>query len=231
MSMIQDNLVRILDRIKQISTRLGRNPDDIILIGVTKFADVAQVKEAVRSGVVHIGENRVQEARTRFLALGELSAQVTKHMIGHLQTNKVKQALEIFDVIQSVDSIKLAGALDAQASKRNKSIDILVQVNASGEKQKFGVPSSEVVAVIDEMANFTHLRVQGLMTIAPLGQDKNVIRQCFRDLRGLRDQVAEKFTGTANIAMKYLSMGMTDDFEIALEEGANMVRIGRAIFQ
>ena len=155
---------------------------------------------------------------------------MTRHMIGHLQTNKVKHALEIFDCIQPVDSKKLANALEARAAKINKKIDILVQVNTAEEGQKFGIALSDTFALIDVITQLKHIQLLGLMTMAPLGADGTIIRQCFRDLRLLRGRVIERFSGFPNISMKYLSMGMSDDFETALEEGSNMVRIGRAIF-
>ena len=229
--MIRDNLARIRGCIEAVCRRTGRDPRGITLVGVTKFADIPQIKEAIKSGLTHIGENKVQDARKKFSALQDSGVKVTRHMIGHLQTNKVKHALEIFDLIQSIDSAKLAAAIEAQAAKLNKNIDVLLQVNTAGEEQKFGAAPSGVFALIEEMAKFKHIRLFGLMTMAPLTQDKEIIRRCFRDLRLLRDQVSGRFPAGERLEMKYLSMGMTADYEIALEEGANMVRIGRAIFQ
>ena len=229
--MIRDNIARVLDNIAQVCGKIGRDPGEIVLVGVTKYAGAAEVKEAIQAGLKHIGENKVQDARVKFLGLEEAAAKVTRHMIGHLQTNKVKQALEIFDYIQSVDSEKLAAALETQAAKINKQIDILVQVNTSGEKQKSGVSPTGALPLIEQIARLGHVRLGGLMTIAPMGQDENVIRKCFADLRLLRDKVNRQFSHVPNIAMKYLSMGMTDDFKIALEEGSNMLRIGTAIFK
>lgn len=229
--MIRDNIARIRGHIEAVCRRVGRDPREITFVGVTKFAGVPQIKEAVKSGLTHIGENKVQEARKKFSALGDCGVKVTRHMIGHLQTNKVKHALEIFDLIQSVDSVKLAAAIEAQAAKANKNIDVLVQVNTAGEEQKFGAAPSEVAALIEEVIKLKHIRLLGLMTIAPLTQDREIIRRCFRDLRRLNDRISERFPAGERLEMKYLSMGMTADYEIALEEGANMVRIGRAIFQ
>jgi pyridoxal phosphate enzyme (YggS family) len=196
---------------------------------VTKFADIAHIKEAIGLGVTHVAENKVQEARKKFLSLKDSPLKVTKHMIGHLQTNKVKQALEIFDCIQSVDSLKLALALEKQAAKINKHIDVFVQVNTAGEKQKYGITPSALLPLIGKIIKLEHVHLRGLMVIAPLTKDEAVIRQCFRDLRVLRDQANAQFSEDG-LEIKYLSMGMTDDYEIALEEGSNMVRIGRAIF-
>jgi len=224
--MIQDNISGILGKITAICQRIGRDPNEITLVGVTKFADIPKINEAIKSGLEHIGENKVQEAHKKFALLKDPDMKMTRHMIGHLQTNKVKRALDCFDLIQSVDSLKLAIELEAQAAKQNKDIDVLLQVNTAGEEQKFGCEPSAANALVSEIFKLKHVRLRGLMTIAPLVEDKDIVRQCFRDLRILRDQINKKF----QIQLKYLSMGMTDDYEIALEEGSNMVRIGRAIF-
>jgi len=227
--MIQDNISGILDKITAVCQRIGRDPGEIILVGVTKFADASKVNEAIQFGLRHIGETKVQEAQRKFASIKDSGFKVTRHMIGHLQTNKVKHALEFFDLIQSVDSLKLASALETQAAKQNKNIDILLQVNTAGEEQKFGCGTSEVVPLIEELIKLRNVHLLGLMTIAPLTQDAEIVRKCFKDLRLLRDQISGQFTD--DVEMKYLSMGMTDDYEIALEEGSNMIRIGRAIFQ
>lgn len=229
--MIQDNISRIRSQIEAVCQRIGRDLGEITFIGVTKFADIPQIKEAIQFGLTHIGENKVQEALRKFPALEDSAVKVTRHMIGHLQTNKVKHALEIFDLIQSVDSFKLAAAIEKQAEILNKNSDILVQVNTAGEDQKFGAEPSEAIALIEEIAKLKHIRLLGLMTIAPYEVDEKITRKCFRDLRFLRDQINERFSFADNIEMKYLSMGMTADYAIALEEGSNMVRVGRAIFQ
>jgi hypothetical protein len=228
--MISDNISGILGKITAICQRIGRDPNDIVLVGVTKFADISRINEAIKSGLRHVGENKVQEAQKKFSSIEVSNAKVTRHMIGHLQTNKVKQALENFDIIQSVDSLKLATALEDQAARQDQNIDILLQVNTAGEAQKFGLEPSEVITVIKEIVRFKHVHLLGLMAIAPLTQETEPIRKCFRDLRVLGDQIRTQFCND-NIEMKYLSMGMTGDYEIALEEGSNMLRIGRAIFQ
>ena len=228
--MIRDNFARIQNQIAAVCKRLGRNPNEIILIGVTKFADVSKIQEAIDVGLRDIGENKVQEGQNKFPALKISDFKVTKHLIGHLQTNKVKQALEFFDLIHSVDSLKLAREIEKQAAKSGKNTDILIQVSTSGEEQKFGIAPSEVFSLIDEVGKLAHIRVLGLMTMAQLTEDKTIIRNCFKDLRILRDQIRQRFAGNHNVAMKYLSMGMSGDYEIALEEGSNMVRIGSAIF-
>jgi len=145
--MIQDNIKGILDKIEAVCQRIGRDSSTIVLVGVTKFADITKIKEAVNSGVMHIAENKVQEARKKFLSLEDCVVKVTKHMIGHLQTNKIKQALEIFDCIQSVDNLKLALALEKQAARINKIIDVFVQVNTAREQQKYGIVPSELFSL------------------------------------------------------------------------------------
>jgi pyridoxal phosphate enzyme (YggS family) len=229
--MIKDNLSRVFDHIASVCERVGRDPREITLVGATKYASAGQIQEAVEAGLKHIGENRVQDAQSKFPALDQLKVKAVRHMIGHLQTNKVKQALQFFDLIQSVDSVRLADEIEKEAAKLAKTVDILVEVNASGEEQKFGVHPNEVPGLIHEINRCPHIRLVGLMTMAPLTEEKGRIRRCFRDLRELFDAVEEDFADHERVDMKYLSMGMTSDYEIALEEGANMIRIGRAIFE
>ena len=229
--MIRNNLAQIREQICDICQRVGRNPDEVTLVGVTKYADSALVQQAVEAGLKHIGENKVQDARLKFARLQEAGLKVTKHMIGHLQTNKAKDAVAIFDMIQSVDSLKLAAEVQRQAQNANKTMDVLIQVNTSGEQQKFGIRPDEAAALIQQMQDMTCLRVKGLMTIAPLTQDQNMIRRSFRDLKILKDAIVKQLPQSERVDMRYLSMGMSDDFAIALEEGSNMIRIGRAIFK
>lgn len=230
MPMVKDRIVRLKEDIRRICQRLGRDPAGITLVAVTKFASSEKTQQAVDFGITHVGENKVQEARKKFFSLKTPSSPVTKHMIGHLQTNKVKAALEIFDIIQSVDSLKLAREIEKQAGKRASPVDILLQVNTAREEQKYGFAKDDVVPAIKEIAGYQHINILGLMVIAPLVEDWDIVRRCFRDLRNLRDQVRSEFGDKGRVEMKYLSMGMTHDYEIALEEGSNMVRIGRAIF-
>jgi len=227
--MIQDNILSIKEHIASVCRRLGRDSGGIVFVGVTKYADAAQVKEVVAAGVTHIGENRVQEAKAKFAVPGNFEG-VTKHLIGHLQTNKVKEAVELFDLIQSVDSLKVAREIEKQSVKLNKVMDVLIEVNVSGEEQKHGFVSQDVMAAIKEMSSFAHIQVLGLMTMAPFVEDKDIIRNCFRDLKNLFEEIKRIYSADSNINMKYLSMGMTADYGIALEEGSNMVRIGRAIY-
>lgn len=229
--MIRENIERVYEKIREVCRRVGRDPEEIILVGVTKYADPVQIRQAVEAGLRHIGENKVQQARAKFSVLQNLSESVTRHMIGHLQSNKIKQALELFDLIQSVDSLQLAREIETHAAKRGRNADILIQVNTSGEQQKFGMAPDEVILNLENIAKLTHVRVRGLMTMAPFEAPESAIRRCFRDLKSLSGRIQEHFSAGPKMTMQYLSMGMTDDFEIALEEGANMLRIGRAIFE
>lgn len=228
--MIQENIARVLDRIAAVCRRVDRDPGGITLVGITKYAEVSEIEEAIAAGLTHIGENKVQEAKRKFAGLLDAPAKVTRHMVGHLQSNKVKQALELFDCIQSVDSLDLVAAIEKHAARSGKTVDILAQVNTSAEHQKFGIAPEEALDFIAKAVTFEHVRLRGLMAIAPMAEQQDDIRKCFRDLRFLRDQALQHFVRDRRVSMQYLSMGMTNDFEIAIEEGANMVRIGRAIF-
>ena len=229
--MIKDNLNNINNKIKSICARVGRDPKSIVLVAVTKYTDVISAKEAIDAGVKHVAENYAQDAIKKFEALDKLGVKVTKHFIGHLQTNKVRLILPVVDLIQSVDSLKLAQEIEKQAIKINKQMDILVQVNIPGEKQKFGADKDNGFQLVKDIIGLKNIRVLGLMTMAPLAEDKNIIRECFRGLRLLRDEIIEKIGIQNNLEMKYLSMGMSADYEIALEHGSNMIRVGSAIFE
>jgi pyridoxal phosphate enzyme (YggS family) len=231
MAMIKDSFLEVKEKVAAICKRLGRNPDDVAIIGVSKHAEADKIKEAVDAGLKNIGENKVQEGQRKFPQLEQWGIKVTRHMIGHLQTNKVKHTLQYFDLIHSIDSIKLAQEVQKQAEKINRIVDILIQVNTAGEEQKFGSSKQDALALIEAAAQLKNVRITGLMAMAPLTEDLRIIRRAFSDLRELRDEVRERYRGNNNVEMKYLSMGMTDDYEIALEEGSNMLRIGRAIFK
>jgi hypothetical protein len=220
---IAENLVLIRNRIAQAARRAGRNPIDIKLVAATKDVPVSLIEEAVRAGIMDIGENRVQEARQKFDQLKHLP--VTFHMIGHMQTNKVKTALEMFSVIQSVDSERLA---DEISGKSQKTIDVFIEVNTSGEESKFGISPDKAIRLARHISGLKNLRLTGLMTVGPLTNNEPDIRKSFRSLADLFDQI--KGLNLPAVELKYLSMGMSDDFEPAIEEGSNLVRIGRAIF-
>jgi PLP dependent protein len=226
--MIKDNIIKVRQRIALACARIDQDPGRITLIAVTKGRTVGDIEEAVREGITDIGENRVQEAAFKYNELrqpqaGPPPAEAFKwHMIGHLQTNKVKEAVKIFDLIQSVDSQRLAQEIDKQAAKINKVQDILLEIKTSPEESKSGLKSGDVEEAIKEAGKLKNINIKGLMTIAPAVDNPEKARPYFRMLRQLRDKTNKPFI---------LSMGMTDDFEAAIEEGATMVRIGRAIFE
>ncbi len=222
---IVDNIINVKQRINNVCQRIGRDPGEIKLIAVSKTVPAEAIKIAVENGIDHIGENRVQEAEKKFEQLGNIA---TWHLVGHLQTNKVKKALLIFHFIHSVDSFHLAQEISKRALLLQQEFDCLVEVNTSGEDTKFGVSPDETHQLIQKIAPFPGIRIKGLMTIGAFLPDPEDVRPCFKMLRELRDEIDK--AGLENVDMKYLSMGMTDDFEVALEEGANMIRIGRAIF-
>ena len=214
---ISQNLLDVERRVSQAAQRAGRSPGEVTVVAVTKGLAAQTIEAAIEAGIRHIGENRVQEAREKKACLSKMQICPTWHMVGHLQTNKVKTAVEIFDIIHSIDSLRLAEALSCRT--RN-TIPVLLQVNISREEQKSGFPEAEVPKAVEKIALLPRLEVKGLMTIAPLVRDPEEVRPIFRRLRELGD----------SLRMKHLSMGMSDDFEVAVEEGATMVRIGRAIF-
>jgi hypothetical protein len=204
--------------------RAGRSPDEVTVVGVSKTFPATLVVEACRAGLTDIGENRVQEAAAKIPAVEALGSRPRWHLVGHLQTNKVKTALGLFDIIHSVDSVRLAEFISRQAAslpvRQAGPLPILLEVNVAGETSKFGLRPEETGRALEQMARLPGLAVQGLMTVAPLVDDPEEVRPVFRELRRLRDA----------LGLHHLSMGMTDDFEVAIEEGATMVRIGRAIF-
>ncbi len=230
MPMIRDRILDIRERIEAVCQKLGRDSQEIVLVGITKYADAPTIKDAIDAGLQDIGENRVQDAGKKFRILDSLNVKAKRHLVGHLQTNKIKQAVELFDIIQSVDSLKLAQELDKQGQILNKIVNILVEVNTSGEEQKFGVSPSEVIPLIEQILDLKRVNVLGLMTIASQTADQNVVRKNFRELKNLFDRVKKDFKGQERLSMRHLSMGMSNDFEIAIEEGSNMVRVGSAIF-
>ncbi|MCH7618772.1 MAG: YggS family pyridoxal phosphate-dependent enzyme [Candidatus Marinimicrobia bacterium] len=217
-----DNIKRVLDRIREAEKRYGREVGDVTLVAITKTRSADVVAEAVRAGIFDIGENRVQEAEQKF---SEVDIDFKRHLVGHLQTNKVKKALEIFDVIHSIDSLKLASKI---ASRGANEKELLLEVNSSEEESKFGVTPDAAIEMLEEITETTGLTINGLMTVGPMSDDENVIRSAFKKLNSLFDRAAS--SNIRGVNMNYLSMGMTNDFEIAIEEGSNMVRIGRALF-
>lgn len=226
MTELQTRLENVLNRIKKAANARGRDPEIIRLVAVSKTIPADMVKEAIEAGVKILGENYIQETRKKFDALS--SYPVSWHFIGHLQTNKAKYAVRLFDLIHSVDSLKLAHELNKQAKKINKIQEILIQVNISMESTKAGVYEQDALSLIKDISHLENLSVKGLMTMPPFFNEPEKVRPYFSALRKLRDQIKKE--SIPNIAMDELSMGMTGDFEAAIDEGASLVRIGTAIF-
>ncbi len=215
-----------MHRIEQAAVSSGRNIETVRLVSVTKTIPAETVKKAIDAGAAILGENYIQEARSKFNDLS--SYPVSWHFIGHLQTNKAKYAVRIFDLIHSVDSFKLALELDKQAGKTGKIQHILIQVNVAEESSKSGVLVQNTLNLVKEISVLENLAIKGLMTMPPFFNEPEKVRPFFKDLRNLRDSIRKE--GIQNVAMDELSMGMTGDFEAAIEEGATLVRIGTAIF-
>lgn len=212
---------------KKVNDALKRSKreDDVLILGVSKTVDADTLNEAVKLGIKTLGENRVQELLSKYDKVDG----ATWHLIGHLQTNKVKYIIDKVELIHSVDSIKLIEEIDRQAKKINKIQSVLIEVNVSGEESKFGVKYDDVYKLLDEAEHFKNVKIEGFMTMAPLLAENDEIRQIFRKLYNLYIDIGQKKYD--NINMKYLSMGMSGDFEIAVEEGANIVRVGRNLFK
>lgn len=204
--------------------RAGRDPAAVTVVAVSKTVPAERLRAAVAAGIVELGENRVQEAGPKVAALGH---GLTWHLIGHLQRNKAAAAVRLFDMIHSVDSLDLATALDRQAARLGKQQRVLLQVNVSGEQSKSGFTPVALRTAAAQVAVLPHLRPEGLMTIAPLGAGESALHDVFGTLRALHRELAPAFPGEA---WQHLSMGMSDDYEIAVAEGATLVRVGRAIF-
>jgi pyridoxal phosphate enzyme (YggS family) len=226
---ISSNLSAIHERIARAAARTGRNPSDIALMAVSKTQPAAKIIEAYAAGHRLFGENRVQEFAEKVGALADLR-DARFHMIGHLQSNKAAKAAEIFDAIDSMDSAKLAERLNAAAKNLGKTLDVLIEINVGGEAAKSGIPpdSRELEGVLAGAPAWTNLRIRGLMTVPPFTDDPEAARPYFRHLRELRDKFAAR--NLPAVQLNQLSMGMSHDFEVAIEEGSTCVRIGTAIF-
>ena len=217
MTDIRANLDRVRERVARAAERAGRRASDVLLIGVSKTVEVSRIRQAIDAGVAALGENRVQEARDK---VSEIGRPVPWHLIGHLQTNKVRDALELFDVIHSLDRMDLAKELDKRARARGRTVEVLVEVNVAAEASKGGVAPDGLGDLLDAVAAMPSLKVRGLMAIPPEAKDPDDSRVWFRALRKLGERYS----------FSELSMGMSGDFEVAIEEGATMVRVGTAIF-
>jgi len=225
MADVKENILRIRERIAAAAARAGRDPSGVRLMGVTKTVGDDRILQAIEAGIDIIGENYVQEARRKIELMGK-SAEW--HFIGHLQTNKAKYAVRLFDMIHSVNRMSLAEELNRRAAAAGVVCRVLIEVNLGGEESKSGAPPEEAPALIRSVAQMANLSIRGLMTMAPWYDDPERARPCFAGLRAIRDRIAAE--NIPNVAMRELSMGMTDDFEVAVEEGSTIVRIGRAIF-
>lgn len=227
MNDIEHNISYIKNRIKTACERCNRNPDEVKLLMATKTVDAERIKQALSTGETLIGENKVQELRDKYESLKDVAH--TKHFIGHLQTNKIKDVLK-YDTacIQSIDRMDLAEKLQQRLEYENKNIDVLIQVNTSYEESKFGVSPEDVFDLVEKVSLYDRIRIKGLMTIGLFSADKEKIRQCFRLLKSIQEKIIDK--NIPNVAMLELSMGMSGDLEIAIEEGSTIIRVGTAIF-
>lgn len=222
---LKERLDAVRERLGRALERAGRKPDEVTLIAVTKGVPLSRVLAAVELGVAHVGENRVQEAREK---LPQLPPGVTRHLVGTLQTNKARYVPGLFDWVHSLDRLELAAELGKRAVKAGKILNCLIQVNVSGEPTKRGVPPGEALALAAAASQVEGVRVRGLMTIGPLTGDADAVRRAFAELRELAGKIARE--GLPGVTMEHLSMGMSGDFEAAVEEGATMIRVGSAIF-
>jgi PLP dependent protein len=220
-----ERIASVREQIASAASKVGRSPKEITLIAVSKTVDRKTVDEAYSAGVRHFGENRVQDAALKFEH--PLPSDATLTMIGQLQSNKAGAAVRLFQRVESIDRLSLIEALDRHAASTGRILPVLLQVNVAGEAQKAGCASEDVFALAGEVSSRTCLRLEGLMTIAPLVDNPEEVRFVFRGLRELRDQLQ---TCPSTVELKTLSMGMTNDFQVAIEEGATEVRVGRAIF-
>ncbi|MBS4207292.1 YggS family pyridoxal phosphate-dependent enzyme [Bacillus sp. FJAT-50079] len=224
---IGDNLQQIRKRINLACQSVGRKPEEIKLLLATKTVTVEKIKQALDAGETLIGENKVQELQQKYPLLQE-DDRAEWHFIGHLQTNKVRSVLKYATCIHSVDRLKLGKELHKQLTKENRQLDILVQVNTSYEESKFGIAPNETLNLIEQLTELDTLNLKGLMTIGKLTTDVKETRKCFRLLKSIQQQVIQQ--NFAGVEMDILSMGMSNDFEVAIEEGATLVRVGTAIF-
>ena len=223
---ITQNIGEIRKRMGEAALRSGRRPEDILLIAVTKLHEPDEIEEAMAAGVTDIAENKVQEIQKKY---AQIPGPVRWHLIGHLQTNKVKYIIDKVVMIHSVDSLKLAQEIDKRAQAAGKTMDVLLQVNAAHEESKFGLDPKDVPEVFRQiLEECPNVKIRGLMHIAPWADDPEEIRPYFREVKALYDELAK--TDHPNADFAYLSMGMSHDFETATEEGANIIRVGTSIF-
>jgi hypothetical protein len=233
MASIKENLLGVMERIEKAARKVGRDPNEIKLVAVSKTVEAARIKEAIEAGVSILGENYVQEAQKKIEEVGRPACTerfgegrpVSWHFIGHLQSNKVKYAIRLFDMIHSLDSIPLAEELNRRAEQADRVIRVMIEVNLSKEATKFGTDEEVVVNLAKRIQNLKHLFLEGLMTMPPYFDSPEMSRPYYIALRALKERMVKE-----GVPMKELSMGMSNDFEIAIEEGATYVRVGTAIF-
>jgi len=233
MASIKENLLGVMERIEKAARKVGRDPNEIKLVAVSKTVEAARIKEAIEAGVSILGENYVQEAQKKIEEVGRPACTerfgegrpVSWHFIGHLQSNKVKYAIRLFDMVHSLDSIPLAEELNRRAEQADRVIRVMIEVNLSKEATKFGTDEEVVVNLAKRIQNLKHLSLEGLMTMPPYFDSPEMSRPYYIALRALKERMVKE-----GVPMKELSMGMSNDFEIAIEEGATYVRVGTAIF-
>lgn len=226
MGNIAENYAKVLQRVEAAALRSGRNPEGIFIIAVTKNQSIGTIKEGIQSGITKFGENRVQELLEKY---DEIGPAAQWHLIGHLQSNKVKHVVDKVALIHSLDNLSLAEEINKRAQAQSLTVKVLVQVNVSGEETKYGMEPSAVIPFVQDCSQrLERIKIKGLMTIAPFVVDPEAARPYFKELRELAHRI--KALNIPGVEMEYLSMGMTNDFEVAVEEGANLVRVGRAIF-
>jgi len=222
MSTIKENLLGVTERIEKAARRVGRDPKEVNLVAVSKTVESARIKEAIEAGVSIMGENYVQEAQKK---IEEIGRPVAWHFIGHLQTNKAKYAIRLFEMIHSLDSLPLAEELNRRAEQGGQVAKVMIEVNISGEATKFGTDEEKVFSIARGIVNLSHLSLEGLMTMPPYFDSPEMSRPYYIRLRELKEKMVRE-----GIPLRELSMGMSNDFEIAIEEGATYVRVGTAIF-
>jgi hypothetical protein len=224
--MISESVRNIRLRVAQACARAGRNAQDVTILAVSKTFSESRIAESVEAGILDIGENYVQELLRKKRSLDD--GRIRWHFVGHLQSNKVRHIAQWVHLIHTVDSVDLAREIDKRARIVSRVIDVLIEVNTTGEASKFGVTPDDTLALVKEVAGFDHLRVAGLMTMGPFLEDPEGSRPMYRLLRDLKEQAGQ--LGQANVSMRHLSMGMSGDFEVGVEEGATIIRLGTAIF-
>ncbi|WP_227016911.1 YggS family pyridoxal phosphate-dependent enzyme [Sinanaerobacter chloroacetimidivorans] len=225
MGRIKENIEDIIAKKEEITAKAGRNKDEVLLVAVTKTRTAEEINEAIDAGITHIGENKVQEIMDKF----DQVKRVNWHMIGHLQTNKVKYIIDKVYMIHSVDSLKLAEEIDKRAGQSGIMMNILIQVNAAEEESKFGITTEETGMLIQEiLKRCPHIKIKGLMCIAPFEDNPEEVRGYFRQVKELYEQFGS--ISHERLDFQYLSMGMSNDYEVAIQEGSNLIRVGTAIF-